>query len=990
MWEGGLSGDPVVYMIASTSSPEWYIGKTVNFGNRLGTHCLMMKRATEDKQLKTQHLYRTGASVGWWRFVILPIVLPSIEISGDGREIVSVVETHLIKLWRPTLNSAHAGSPEARRLREARRKARGRPQTNKRTRKEPTRIHTKDVIRVFTVTAPPQGKRYIDLTTLLEDYEDGSQVTVEVEGNLHTTKWTPPLDFTTYSDLQYLFVWKGHKVERSGLMTALPGAKTLRAWLDQNCRHKVVMLVTVQRQPRIRSAHFYLTSVMDDVSLIGSIPPNILTRVRVLAKLSKRLACPDYVECALVKQMKQLRQPDPCGMSHVNVVYYDAVHRSAIREFARRTMTALEVTPFIRCVVNEHLRVVFKHPPSIGDMMTNYRQKARAIKFKESAPLCRCSNRSWYPKLPRTTEEDHLPGHIHFVPPWDTCCTLDWVKPLRHHLDFIPEATPEEGMTAMGEALHTAVNVVKIFSTRYHAYKAEDILELEEVKLCAKTAMETAKIRGLESTVEVETRRHDQRGLREQLEAFKRQPRIRDDLMIGILDKNDKCASITCLTRLKRDLERTYTCNLDHYAHVTTLGLTFEAWDEGLVQLWKTRYKDLGLQALGTVDTEGKMPAGYIIPKSKDINKWRPIVAYTHHPARRMLHTAARALNYLVEVCPVEHCNMQRVDMTAQRLQDTLDTLVERYPEGESFILMGDVKNMYTNLRHRDVLDAIRWFLDIMSAHMGSALHVPGRKDVKVTRGALAHPGRGHNVTFELIFELVKCDIENTLFSVGSDTLMRQTRGIPMGSNTSPTVAVITCMRREHINFTNNPYGIMQYITPNRFIDDAIILGRFPLPLPAGLTLQIVADRASHLYDADGLTLEMEPVLQKWVRYLTARCALDHTGTRILTHRYHPNVETLLRDGSQKVVRYARWDTATPRATKRATIKETLRRVLRATTKEGTLPAAEGILLELAEYRTVGTPFSFLRQIVVDFLHTDADKHVWLAVEDYLTNHWGR
>ena len=66
------------------------------------------------------------------------------------------------------------------------------------------------------------------------------------------------------------------------------------------------------------------------------------------------------------------------------------------------------------------------------------------------------------------------------------------------------------------------------------------------------------------------------------------------------------------------------------------------------VERWKQEYEERGWSAIGRWNSKGVVPIAYVLPKSKDLQKGRPIVPYSNHVLRSVYKVAGRALSYFL------------------------------------------------------------------------------------------------------------------------------------------------------------------------------------------------------------------------------------------------------------------------------------------------------------------------------------------------------
>ena len=169
-----------------------------------------------------------------------------------------------------------------------------------------------------------------------------------------------------------------------------------------------------------------------------------------------------------------------------------------------------------------------------------------------------------------------------------------------------------------------------------------------------------------------------------------------------------------------------------------------------------------------------------------------------------------------------------------QKIQKAQQDLTSQFNNTTKIMpLCADIKNMYTELPHEEILKSIKFMLR-------RCQQKTRRKHVTLERKKRGeiHLGKTNAVTstthvtlsFDKIFDICKYDIENTYFeSLG--TLLHQTRGVPMGSPGSPSYAICMCTYYEHLlheklkRFEHN--GEIYDCTPitkgMRYIDDLLV-----------------------------------------------------------------------------------------------------------------------------------------------------------------------
>jgi len=189
-------------------------------------------------------------------------------------------------------------------------------------------------------------------------------------------------------------------------------------------------------------------------------------------------------------------------------------------------------------------------------------------------------------------------------------------------------------------------------------------------------------------------------------------------------------------------------------------------------------------------------------------------VSYAKHPAKQILNVAGRAFQWLLEQLH------KKGKINSFALFNTQDFAKQCAVDNtHTKVFLGDVKNMYTNLPHEDLFQAIDWVLNLAESTFDMhQIHVPKNKTKKPYVGTKLY---NHVVTisFSHIKEILVKDINNIFFTIGK-RVARQTQGVPMGSPCSPALAIALCSFYEHNFLTKNPnrkfYGW-------RFMDDLLM-----------------------------------------------------------------------------------------------------------------------------------------------------------------------
>ena len=109
---------------------------------------------------------------------------------------------------------------------------------------------------------------------------------------------------------------------------------------------------------------------------------------------------------------------------------------------------------------------------------------------------------------------------------------------------------------------------------------------------------------------------------------------------------------------------------------------------------------------------------------------------------------------------------------------------------------------MYTELEHSEIKEAILWLILKFKKRFGIRMTLKIRKRLckynpeKQTNVVLGNNAVSQKKYFTLtmnqLISIVNFDLDNTFFRVGT-RIFKQTKGIPMGSNSSPALAYLIC-----------------------------------------------------------------------------------------------------------------------------------------------------------------------------------------------------
>ena len=116
-------------------------------------------------------------------------------------------------------------------------------------------------------------------------------------------------------------------------------------------------------------------------------------------------------------------------------------------------------------------------------------------------------------------------------------------------------------------------------------------------------------------------------------------------------------------------------------------------------------------------------------------------------------------------------------------------------------VLCADIKNMYTELPHDEILKSIKFMLDrakMKTRRKFVTIERRKKGDINLGKTSAVTSSTHTVLSFDEIYNICKFDIENIYFNSLGQTL-HQTRGVPMGSPGSPSYAICICAYYEHL-----------------------------------------------------------------------------------------------------------------------------------------------------------------------------------------------
>ena len=726
----------------------------------------------------------------------------------------------------------------------------------------------------------------------------------------------------------------------------------------------------------------------------------------------------------------------------VKIPFHPAIQLRRLRESARAILDATPLAPLLRAYYKRPggLNIVFTARPSVGRILHNHIRAARDLAFGNATPpTCCCDSIDPHGLLPRiqghlafkATETENTPlAALHQ-------CTTNIPKP--SGLDLARELNAS--ICAFAKHLRVAVNP-RLSRREFNAITAKNRNgrqmpifqhggaspalapngETTRTRLATttqdtrnallklgmgKTSVENIlrKLNGVH-TAEYRPRQDDRRRAPStrhdhgvpSLRAIQNiKKKYGDKLIFAPLDKNTGCTFICCPHILKKDMEKTFLLDTEHYEKVD---MTLDVL-RGKVEKLHASLPIVSKQHWGvSMKAFSGLPYAYTLVKDKDITRNRPLISYRKHPYRKMLNFVSRAISFITSTIQVKHCNLEKCTDLKERLERFQSIATAKYGDDARFVyMMGDIKNMYTELRHDVILKALNWAITTFKSQhrRRSILSGPrfGRKGIYIGRTTLSDEIQ---ISLEEIKKVVKFDLDHPIFELGKDTILKQKIGIPMGSPLSAALAPLVCIYFEHLFFDSRTEytSIADLETGIRYMDDQIAIAAYKRDDVHSLEEATdFVERLAECYDekmimeneASNFTIACPLAIDRTIevsetsnfKFLEATIFVDRH--KIYLKHYNKNRDTLVSEKKQKYFRYHHADSFSPPNQRVGAILETLIRMSRYSSQKSDL--VDSIKLSFDEFRTLDYSNHTLIRALNKLLRKDPRE--WICVRPLLT-----
>jgi len=267
-----------------------------------------------------------------------------------------------------------------------------------------------------------------------------------------------------------------------------------------------------------------------------------------------------------------------------------------------------------------------------------------------------------------------------------------------------------------------------------------------------------------------------------------------DNFVFIPLDKNNRTWSFTC-RRFYLDKE-TSTFSDETYYEKSDLDKTI------VMKRIESKYRNLLLGDRFYGNKDWKFNSACLLPKNKDLYRWRPLVSYFHNFSKRVGRYVGRCLTVLIRLLQDlwKNMNMDKCcDLTSKlgKLNEC-DKWKKKFGKGETTLIAFDLKEQFTNLNKVEIMKAVKEGLKRVWKKNRIAYFSIYRRLIDKARDSLGKKGNDfHILSFKEVKQYVKFELDTSYFEV-ADFIVKQKNGLPMGGFLSASLAQIDSMYKEH------------------------------------------------------------------------------------------------------------------------------------------------------------------------------------------------
>ncbi|GBG72359.1 hypothetical protein CBR_g11937 [Chara braunii] len=183
--------------------------------------------------------------------------------------------------------------------------------------------------------------------------------------------------------------------------------------------------------------------------------------------------------------------------------------------------------------------------------------------------------------------------------------------------------------------------------------------------------------------------------------------------------------------------------------------------EEDVLAGCKGKYEEGGFDSLGKWDGKGRLGHAYILPKNKDIGRFRPITPSHSKPSKQAGQRVARALNGMIALLPPSgHFNLKSTGGLKRRVEEITRWAQAKGEGGTIKGMLFDVKEMFNELPHASILKVVEWLRGMMKKKKREGVYV--KKRGKRVSFANRRDKDWLFVSVDQVMDYVRYELDNT------------------------------------------------------------------------------------------------------------------------------------------------------------------------------------------------------------------------------------
>ncbi|GBG42825.1 hypothetical protein CBR_g76335, partial [Chara braunii] len=394
---------------------------------------------------------------------------------------------------------------------------------------------------------------------------------------------------------------------------------------------------------------------------LGAVDTDALFRLYKAAKDFQQKSTRSYLRRIISQVIKEKTGWCMGADLTVKVRYNDRVKLSEVRKVVNDKIEGLGLPECMAKRTRSKVRTVWSKNQFVADILHNRQVYARAV-----MSTCTCAG------LPYQRIGEHVRFRLHEVP---------GVHPMLSNANNVPKAQHPSRTKLPCEEIEEAFGQWR--------NRGDTIMHITEKEV--RTCMTGNEERGSDFL---------------DVEVVKATKKRFEGLVLTPLDRNQGETFVMCPYLYYEAMMEKFVMNP---------GYEFVQVEEDEVKhAVQAAFKEEGLTKFARYGKRGSFGAAYIQLKHKDVERYRPICPSYSDPTTRTGKCVAKALNHLLFKLPARwHFNLRSISDVVQsigkfnrRCEAKMNSVVELA------VMSYDIKDMFSKLPHRDILEAVNWIID--------------------------------------------------------------------------------------------------------------------------------------------------------------------------------------------------------------------------------------------------------------------------------------